>query len=134
MKQNELNEIIMKNLILLTLLITFSSSLFAQSSTKEADALVFPRLAEKVITVGGSDADIGGFNNQSIQYAIDAVAGTGGTVKLSPGTFEINSPVRMKSHVKLIGSGSETILKKGEGVQTRFIIDADYGELKLTVE
>jgi hypothetical protein len=75
-----------------------------------------------------------GFNNQSIQFAIDAVSKTGGTVKLNPGLFAIIAPVRMKSNVKLIGSGKETVLKRGKGVQTKFIVDADYAELKLTVE
>ncbi|MDD4109430.1 MAG: right-handed parallel beta-helix repeat-containing protein, partial [Prolixibacteraceae bacterium] len=111
---------------------TFTS--YSQKDLKKADALVSPRIIEKEITVGGSSADITGFNNQSVQFAIDAVAKTGGTVKLMPGQFEITAPVRLKSNVRLIGSGRETILKKGTGVQTRFIVDADYGELKLTVE
>jgi hypothetical protein len=106
----------------------------AQDPEKKSVALVSPRLAEKTITVGGQDADISGFNHLSIQYAIDAVAKTGGTVKLMPGLYEINAPIRMKSNVKLMGSGRETILKRGKGVQTRFIVDADYGELLLTVE
>ncbi len=124
----------MKNLILIFLLMIGTALSNAQTSEKQADALVSPRMAEQVITVGGEGADICGFNNQSIQYAIEAVAKSGGTVKLLPGLYKISAPVRMKSNVKLIGSGRETILKKEEGVQTKFILDADYGELKLTVE
>ena len=108
--------------------------LFAQIKTYKVDALVSPKTVEKVITVGGADADIAGFNNQSIQFAIDAVAKTGGTVKLSPGLYELIAPVQMKSNVKLIGSGKETILKREIGIQTKYIVDADFGELKLTVE
>ncbi len=126
--------LIMKNLILIILLVAGTHFLSAQPSEKKVDALVSPKLAEKKITVGGADADVCGFNNQSIQYAIDAVAKTGGTVKLNPGLYKITAPVRMKSNVKLIGSGRETILKRGKGVQTRFVVDADYAELKLTVE
>jgi len=107
---------------------------YSQTEQKKADALVSPRFVEQVITVGGSNADITGFDNRSIQYAIDAVEKTGGTVKLMPGNFEIKAPVRMKSNVRLEGSGRETVLKKVNGFQTRFIVDADYGELKLTVE
>jgi hypothetical protein len=107
--------------------------LFAQE-IKKADALVTPKIAERKMTVGGEDADISGFNNQSIQFAIDAIEKTGGTVFLNPGLYEIIAPVRMKSNVKLVGSGKETILKRGEGVRTKYIIDADYGELKITVE
>ncbi|MBT3384715.1 MAG: right-handed parallel beta-helix repeat-containing protein [Prolixibacteraceae bacterium] len=107
---------------------------YAQINTDKVDALVSPKTAEKIITVGGLEADIAGFNNQSIQFAIDAVAKTGGTVKLNAGLYELHAPVQMKSNVKLIGSGSETILKRGKGIQTKYIIDADFGELKLTVE
>jgi len=34
----------------------------------------------------------------------------------------------------LVGAGSETILKRAKGVQTKYTVDADFGELKLTVE
>jgi len=120
--------------ILLLWIISLTFLLNAQESLKVPDALVFPKVAEQVITVGGTNALVSGFNNQSIQFAIDAVAKTGGTVKLNPGVYEIKAPVRMKSNVKLIGSGVETILKRGKGIQTKYIIDADFGELKLTVE
>jgi hypothetical protein len=125
---------IMKNLIFIFLLLAGTHLLYAQTTEKTVDALVSPKIAERKITVGGNDADVCGFTNQSIQYAIDAVAKTGGTVKLNPGLFEITAPVRMKSNVKLIGSGKETVLKRGKGVQTKFVVDADYAELKLTVE
>ena len=121
--------------ILFILFISFSFSLSAQEAEKRADALVSPKIVDQIITVGGSNAQIAGFNNQSIQFAIDAVAKTGGTVKLSPGIYKIKAPVRMKPNVKLVGSGLEnTILKRTEGVQTKYIVDADFGELKLTVE
>jgi len=122
----------MKKSILFFILI-FPVLLFAQE-IKKADALVTPRIAERKMTVGGENADISGFNNQSIQFAIDAIEKTGGTVFLNPGLYEIIAPVRMKSNVKLVGSGKETILKRGKGVRTKYIIDADYGELKITVE
>ena len=115
------------------LVLTFPVFLIAQEVNK-ADALVSPKIAEREITVGGENADVSRFDNQSIQYAIDALEKTGGTVILNPGNYEISAPVRMKSNVKLLGSGKETVLKKSKGVQTKFIVDADYGELKLTVE
>ncbi len=125
----------MKNLMLIFSFLTGLVIAHAQTSEEKADALVSPRYAEKTITVGGTEADISGFNNQSIQWAIDAVAKTGGTVKLNPGLYEISAPVRMKSNVKLIGSGKvNTVLKRSKGVQTRYVVDADYGELKLTVK
>lgn len=123
----------MKTLSLFLLLIS-NTTLVAQQLNNEIDALVSPKITENKITVGGDGADITGFTNQAIQFAIDAVAKTGGIVKLNPGNFEITAPVRMKSNVQLIGSGKQTILKKAKGVQSRFIVDADYAELKLTVE
>jgi parallel beta-helix repeat protein len=44
------------------------------------------------------------------------------------------APVRLRSNVKLIGSGAATILKRIDGYHSKFVIDADYGELKITVE
>ncbi len=119
--------------ILMTL-VSFSISILSFSQINKADALVSPKIAERQITVGGPDADVAGFTNQSIQFAINAVAKTGGTVKLSPGVYKIIAPVRMKSNVNLVGSGKKTILKRGMGVQTKYIDDADFGELKITVE
>lgn len=121
----------MKTILLLAFLLFILNS---EAQYLKADALVSPKVAQHEITVGDESSDIKGFNNQSIQFAIDYVAKTGGTVKLSPGIFEIIAPVRLKSNVKLIGSGRETVLKRAKGVQTSYIIDADYGELKLTVE
>ncbi len=119
---------------LIALFISLSFSLTSQNVEKVADALVSVKLAKQTITVGGQNAQSPGFNNQSIQFAIDAVAKTGGTVILNPGVYNIKAPVKLKSNVNLVGSGKETILKRAKGVQTRFIDDADYGELKLTVE
>jgi len=119
---------------ILTTLFFLSISIISFSQVSKADALVSPKIAERLITVGGADADVAGFINQSIQFAINMVAKTGGTVKLNPGLFEIIAPVRMKSNVNLVGSGRETILKRGVGVQSKYIVDADFGELKITVE
>ena len=122
----------MRTYILLFILI-LPFCLYSQE-VRKADALVSPKIAEREITVGGENADVSGFNNRSIQYAIDAIENTGGTVFLDPGNFEIVAPVRLKSNVNLVGSGEETVLKRGMGVQTKYVVDADYGELKITVE
>lgn len=122
----------MRNIVSLFLLI-LTISLSAQEE-KKADALVNPKVAERKLTVGGPEADVSGFDNQSIQFAIDAIAPTGGTVFLNPGSFEITAPVRLKSNVHLEGAGKETVLKRAKGVQTSYVVDADFGELKLTVQ
>jgi hypothetical protein len=120
--------------ILLMSLMLLPVVLEAQNENYIVDALVSSKRPEKVIKVGGAGSDINGFTNQSIQTAIDALPAVGGTVVLSPGTFIIKAPVNLKSNTKLIGSGPETILKRTDGYHTKFIDDADFGELKLTVE
>ena len=123
----------MKRFILLPLILVFVSA-FAQTNSYIVDALVDVKSNKRTISVGGLEADISGFTNTHIQFAIDALGQSGGTVKLTKGTFTIEAPVRLYSNINLIGSGPETVLKKTKGVQSRYIVDADYGELKLTVE
>ncbi len=118
---------------ILFLILILPICLFAQEINK-ADALVSAKFAQREITVGGENADVSEFTNQSIQFAIDAISKTGGIVKLNPGIYNIVAPVQLKSNVKLIGSGKATVLKRGVGVQTKYIVDADFGELKLSVE
>jgi nitrous oxidase accessory protein NosD len=108
--------------------------LFGQTDKYIVDALVSPKKPERIITVGGTNADIQGYTNEAIQIAVDALSVEGGIVKLNTGRFNIKAPVRLKSDVKLVGSGPETILRRIDGYHSKFIIDADFGELKLTVE
>jgi len=97
--------------------------------------LVKPYREPQVITVGGPNADVQGFNSASIQLAVDALTTRGGgTVRLSKGTFDMQGPVRLTSHITLEGSGRDTILKKCNGFRTKFVVDADWGMLKVTVE
>ena len=123
----------MKKIMVSFLFLIVSLISYSQPGNYKVDALVTPVKPAKTITVGGSGADVGGFTNKSIQFAIDALAAGGGTVSLTAGTFDILSPVHLRSNVNLTGAGRETILRKTDGVQTHFTVDADYGELKLTV-
>ena len=101
----------------------------------DSQGLTSPRIEPALVTVGGPDADVAGFDSRAIQIAIDAVAYRGGgTVRLLPGRFEIEGPVRLRSNVALVGSGPETVLHKADGFRTRFVIDADYGMLVVTIE
>ena len=123
----------MMKTFLLCLILSLPFQLPAQDQGGKA-SLIHPRTSESQLTVGGDGADIAGYTNRSIQYAIDALAETGGTVVLNPGIFQIDAPVRLRSHVDIVGAGFGTVLKRGRGVQTRYVEDADFGELKLKVE
>lgn len=90
---------------------------------------------EKVITVGGENADIKGFTSKAIQTAVNAVRQSGGgTVKILPGNYAISAPVKLYSNISLAGSGSSTLLKKIKGVQSKMAVDVGYGELQATLE
>lgn len=88
------------------------------------------------VSVGPAGADVVGTDNVAIQKAIDRVAAAGGgTVLVKGGTYDLHDSVRLASHIRLRGEGAEkTILKKDAGVRSKLKLDADYGELQVTVE
>jgi Right handed beta helix region len=97
-------------------------------------SVVFPSLPERTITVGGPGSDIRGFTSEAIQTAVDALHGEGGgRIKLSSGDYDITAPVRLYSNMSLTGAGITTVLKKCRGYRSPFALDADYGELHVTV-
>ncbi len=122
------------NLIRTVIFMIAGLCLFSNGSGQES-GLVNVRRALQTITVGGAEADIPGYTSEAVQIALDATAARGGgTVRLNPGTYLINGPVRLYSNITLTGSGENTVLKKCDGFETGFIIDADWGMLKATVK
>lgn len=122
----------MKKVLLALLLV--SNLLYAQYEDYKVDALVTPKYKEAIITVGGDGADVKGFTNRAIQMAIDVLPAVGGTVKLMQGTFILQDAVHMRSNTKLIGEGDKTVLKRDRGYKSKMVVDADFAELKATVE
>lgn len=90
----------------------------------------------RTVTVGSSHADIIGTDNLALQKAIDRVAKAGGgTVLIKAGTYELNNSVQLTSHLTLRGEGpGKTVLKRAAGIISKMALDADYGEMKATVE
>jgi hypothetical protein len=101
----------------------------------QAVSVVNPVIPERKITVGGPNADIKGYTSEAIQTAIDALHSTcnSGTVMLMPGNYDIFAPVKLYDNISLVGSGANTVLKKCKGFRSPFALDADYGELQITV-
>ena len=100
----------------------------------QAIGLVDVKREKQAISVGGSGADIPAYTSEAIQIALDAIKTRGGgIVHLNPGVFEISGPVRVPDNTSLVGSGKETILRKGDGFRTPFVVDADWGMLKAVV-
>jgi parallel beta-helix repeat protein len=98
------------------------------------DHVVAPKKDEVAVTVGGAGSDLAGFTSCAIQKAVDAVSlHGGGIVRLGEGTYDITAPVRLYDNITLTGAGEKTILRKCDGFETGFVVDADYGELKAVV-
>jgi hypothetical protein len=87
------------------------------------------------VKVGISQGDFVGDTNVAVQQAIDACAGRGGgTVEVAAGVYTLWDSVLVKSNVRLVGAGADTVLRKGDGVSSGFAIDADYGQTKVTAQ
>ena len=110
-------------------------NLIVVSSASGVEGLVNPKNEAKEITVGGPKADIPGFTTRAIQIALDALQiKGGGTVRLGPGQYEIDAPIKLYDNINLVGSGSSTVLHKIDAIKTNFVIDGDYGMFKVTVK
>ena len=139
----------MKTILFILLSIFFTSCIHTQTDSSktsdipnvpitvnmEAISVVSPLAPERTITVGGRGAQVQGLTSEAIQTAIDAVHNTSksGTVMLLAGIYDIIAPVRLYDNISLVGSGPNTILKKCKGFRSPFALDADYGELQITV-
>jgi hypothetical protein len=53
---------------------------------------------------------------------------------VGPGVYTLYNSVLLRSSVRLVGSGSGTVLRKCDGVSSGFAVDADYGQTKVTVQ
>jgi hypothetical protein len=89
-------------------------------------------LRQPIIQVGIDAGQIRGVDNRAIQLAVDALPSQGGTVEILPGTYTCFDAVHLRSHVRLVGHGEDTVLRKCEGARSLLEIDADYGQLKIT--
>ncbi|MBO7742712.1 right-handed parallel beta-helix repeat-containing protein [Paenibacillus sp. MWE-103] len=90
----------------------------------------------RTITVGGPGAEVQGFSSAAVQAAVEELrrGGEGGTILLDEGEYRATGPIRLYGGMTLQGRGPNTVLKKSGGVKTRFVTDADYGELQAEVE
>jgi len=86
------------------------------------------------ITVGQKEGDLIGSSHKALQAAVDYVARLGGgTVKVLPGTYSLRGSVHLRSGVRLIGSGDETILTKPASVSTKLALDSDWYDQEITL-
>jgi len=87
-----------------------------------------------LITVGPNKADLVGATDRVIQAAVDYVARRGGgTVRVLPGTYRMRNSVFLQSKVRILGSGTDTVLFKEPSVTTRLIVDGDHWDQEVTL-
>jgi hypothetical protein len=86
------------------------------------------------ITVGPKKADLVGATDKVIQAAVDLVTRMGGgTVRLLPGTYRLRNAVFLQSGLRLVGSGTETVLIKEPSVTARLVEDSDWFDQEITL-
>jgi hypothetical protein len=99
------------------------------------DRAVEPKWDKRLtITVGMKDADIVGTGHKAIQAAVDYVSGLGGgTVHLQPGKYVLRGAVHLRSGVRMMGSGPETIVTKIPSRTSKLLVDSDWYDQEITL-
>ena len=100
------------------------------------DTAVEPEWEERLtITVGPSGADLIGTGDKAIQAAVDYVARLGsGTVRILPGEYRLRNSVFLKTGVRILGSGPESVLVKEPCVETTLAEDSDWYDQEITLK
>src|SRR6185503_3191530 len=87
-----------------------------------------------IVTVGPEKADLIGTTDRAIQAAVDYVAGRGGgTVRILPGTYRLRNSIFLQSKVRLLGSGTDSVLVKEASATTKLIVDGDHWDQEITL-
>lgn len=87
------------------------------------------------VTVGPAGANVIGSDHFAIQSAVDYVAARGGgTVRILPGTYEMGNSLFLREHVRVLGSGDGTILRKCGAGTTPLTANIDWYEEAVRVQ
>lgn len=99
------------------------------------DDVVEPDWKERLtITVGPEKADLVGSTDRVLQAAVDYVARLGGgTVQILPGQFLLRNAVYLRSNVRLLGAGDETVLVKAPSTTVKLAADSDWYDQEITL-
>jgi hypothetical protein len=86
------------------------------------------------ITVGRQKADLVGSDDKVLQAAVDYVAGKGGgTVKVLPGVFTLRAAVVLRSGVRLVGSGADSVITRVASERVALAADSDWYDQEVTL-
>jgi len=91
--------------------------------------------ARLTVTVGQKDADLVGRDDRVLQAAVDYVARLGGgTVHVLPGTYTLRNAVSLPSKIRLLGSGTESIITKISSETVDLAADSDWYDQEVTLQ
>ena len=83
--------------------------------------------AKITVSVSQKKGDFVGRTHMVLQAAVDYVARLGGgTVNIGRGTWEMGNSLFIREHVRIIGSGDDTVLRKCPSAVTPLIDDIDW--------
>lgn len=86
------------------------------------------------LTVGPNKADLVGTNDRVIQAAVDYIKRFGGgTVRILPGKYKLRNSIYLPSNLRLLGSGSETIITKDASETIAITNDSDWYDQEITL-
>jgi hypothetical protein len=86
------------------------------------------------ISVGPAKADLVGTDHRPLQAAVDYLAALGGgTVRILPGVYRLRNAIYLRSKVRLLGSGEDTVLVKEPSVRTKLAVDSDWYDQEITL-
>jgi hypothetical protein len=106
-----------------------------QPRATDGDARFEPDWAERLtITVGTKSGDLIGNSDKVLQAAVDYAGRLGGgTVQLLPGTFVLRNAVHLPSHIRLMGSGEETVITRTPSETNALAADSDWYDQEITL-
>lgn len=83
--------------------------------------------ARNRLTAGHAPAELEGTGHLALQAAIDHVAATGGgTVQIRPGRYLLRNALRLRSGVRIEGTGADTLLVKAAEFGSELVDDTDW--------
>jgi hypothetical protein len=86
------------------------------------------------VTVGPNKADLVGTTDKVLQAAVDCAARYGGgTVHILPGAYRLRNAVYLRSGVRILGSGLDSVLIKEPSVKAKLAADSDWYDQEITI-
>jgi hypothetical protein len=97
--------------------------------------LVEPKWEKRLtLSVGPDKGDLSGTTDKVLQAAVDYVARLGGgTVHILPGTYKLRNAIYLRSNVRLLGSGADSVLVKQPSDRTKLAADSDWYDQEITL-